>query len=199
MIRRILLPFLAAASITGLTLQAAPASAAVTAAAAPAVSSGQNLHICANGGTGLCLQNNGLSGSAVANDTSNSGTTQQYIAQHVTFTLHGAPPPAGVGTPFDNVFLNDSVASGRDVWQFTSVKSGNSLCLDVNGGTVDLNACSGSQSYWVATGSGRLVSVGYSNASNALVFIASNGVNGGHPMFDTTLNNSCPGACWGNF
>jgi hypothetical protein len=190
------LTVLAAIPLAGLAITA-PASAAPT--ITPNVVTGQNLHICANGGAGLCLQNNGLNGSAVANDVNNSGTTQQYIAQHVTFTLHGAPPPAGVGTPFDNVFLNDSVASGRDVWQFTSVKSGNTLCLDVNGGNVDLNACSGSQSYWVATGSGRLASVGYSNATDALVFVTSNGTDGGHPMFDTVTNNNCPGACWGNF
>lgn len=184
--RRLALLLAAPAVMLALAVPAASASTATRAAP------DANVTICANGGAGLCLQNNGSLGSLVANDKSNGGTTQEYTIGDLGVTAHGAPGSGGY--PFSTAALNDSVTAGREVLEIGSVEAGEAYCIDVNEGTIDVNDCYGSQSEWVATGSGRLVSVGASDQNTILAFASSDGVNGGNPV--TSTDNACPEACW---
>lgn len=185
-IRRLAL--LAAVPAAALSLAVPAASASPAAHAAPAVT---DYFICANGGDGLCLQNNGDLGSYVANDNSNDGATQEY-----NMVLLGTTSST---YPFNTSALNGDVASGRKVWLLQSVEAGGGYCLDENDGSAKINDCTGSQSEWVQSGSGRMVSVGASDQEGYLGFLDSTGVSGGYPPIVGSPYQTCPGACWSNF
>jgi hypothetical protein len=194
---RKLLPLLAAAPLIGLAVIGSPVSASPVHTSSVQIPADPTQAICANNGAGLCLQNNGSLGSLIANDTANGTTTQQYEKIYVDGTSHGAPSSGGF--PFNSAALNNAVAPGRPVYEFISVKSGYAYCADVNRNEADVNSCTGSQSYWVATGSGRLVSVGLSNVDGLLVFLKTDGFSSGDPEFVGNPYQTCPGACWGGF
>jgi hypothetical protein len=175
-------------------------SAASASPASPSVpNSGQA--ICANGGSGLCLQNNGLANSIVANDGANGSEAQQWDPGFIGGTAHGAPSAGGF--PFSTAALNNQIAPGRNVWQIASDKSGGVDCLGSStafDGTFGLvSGCTGSHAMWVASGSGRLISVGESDNAGQLVFIKSDGTDGDQVEQAHNPDQTCPGACWGGF
>jgi hypothetical protein len=152
--------------------------------------------ICSNGGVQptFCLQNNGASGSLIANNTFNNSFHQFYFIV-----------PAGVTSstyPFNSSTLNDPIDNSRTVFELkdeTSVNfATNNLCVNVNDQVVNLGPCTGSQSLWVASGSDRMLSVGASNQLGEYVFAKANGGNGGNPDLVDGNHNACPNACWGN-
>jgi hypothetical protein len=181
-----------AASIVLLAVPAATASTARPATpAAPAVSV---FLLCDEASPALCLQNNGTSGSLIANDTKNSGTPlQRYFVteEGVTSSTY----------PFDSSALNVPIDNGRPVFQLkdetTPGGATNNLCINVNGLEINLGACTtGSESLWVASGSGRMLSVGGSNEEDDYVFAKANDGNGGNPALVDGNHNGCPNACW---
>jgi hypothetical protein len=152
--------------------------------------------ICSNGGSTptLCLQNNGTSGSLIANDNFNDTFHQFYfvILKGVTSSTF----------PFNSSALNVPIDNGRTVFELVDETSTsgatNNLCINVNELEMNLGPCSGSQSLWVASGSERMLSVGGSNQEGEYVFAKANGGNGGNPVQVDGNHNACPNACWGN-
>ena len=151
--------------------------------------------ICANGGAGLCVWNNTEAGSSAEVVAFNQNQIEDYEYTFVSegTTLHSQS--GGIGYPFNTAALNNSVSAGRPVWELEATTE----CLDVNDLHADINSCSGSQSYWVASGSGRMISVGISNVEGSLQFMKSDGVSESLPDFVVNPNQTCPGACWSGF
>jgi hypothetical protein len=212
---------LAALSLAALTLALPPAATAATApgptaglssgpAGAPSMTVSPRtaggisgpFYICANEGNGLCLQDNGEDGSLIANDNiinSGSGVTKQgwWVDDFNSTTTNTFPFKVGSG-------LNTQVANGREVLLLEAEisASGAGECFDWTDNPV-LEDCvtNGSNPYQilVASGSGRLIDVGASDAAGKLVFLKSSGVNSGNPTLVASSGNVCPGACWGGF
>jgi hypothetical protein len=187
-----------------------PASAAMATSAAGATSAipaaapaGGYNWICANGGAGLCLQQNGLYGSLVANDNKITGSTN--------YKQLWAWQAAGVSSataPFADVSLDKEIAPGRQFGFWFADESGPpTLCMGYSSGRVVLESCPGPNdppngTLWMLSGSGRMISVGASNDAGALVYLNSSGKNSGNPTLLSILNsgapNNCPASCWSN-
>jgi hypothetical protein len=176
--------------------QAAPAHPARHAVVKPDATFGA-FYICANGGAGLCLQNSGVTNSFVANDVMAAGgpTKQEWKLVEVGFADHST-------YPFATKALNQQVAAGRTVYTIHNTYS-NVECLNASTSfETIMEPCTGPNpvtgQLFVATGSGRLVNVAFSNAQGALMFYFSSGTDGGRPGFTSVGTHPCPAFCWGN-
>jgi hypothetical protein len=158
-----------------------------TAAAAP---SGTN-YLCANGGAGLCLQENGINGSLVANDNKIAGlpSKQQWVFERIGVT--------SAGGPFSVSGLNSQVAAGRAVgfWEAGLTHETGPLCLAERNDEVVMAFCNSVGTDWVLSGSGRMINVESSNNDDVLSFLNSTGVNSETPVLEAA--HPCPGGCWG--
>jgi hypothetical protein len=180
-----------------------PAGSAAAATIAPQGQPSPNVtyYVCANGGEGLCLQNNGEVGSAVANDNKinppSSNTHQLW-----TFVKVG---DTSASAPFTHPDLDKFVTAGRSYGRW---KTNTGLCLAELGGAgvpIGLADCSAAGTEWVLSGSGRMINVQVSDSAyitgeptplDNLWFLNSNQVNGQDPFLHPN-EDGCPQACWG--
>jgi hypothetical protein len=150
------------------------------------------LYICADGGAGLCLQDNGNLNTLVANDNKVGGAPAKQLWQlnEIGTTTNTWPFALGSG-------LNTQVANGRKVYQVDDWWTPQ-LCMwpTAGDGTALITTCNmnNTADRWVASGSGALINVDVSNTSGNLAFLKSSGANGGNPQYTST--HTCPGACW---
>lgn len=163
------------------------ASSALAGSAAAAAPTGTG-YLCANGGAGLCLQENGINGSLVANDNKIAGSPakQQWTFHQVGVT--------SASVPFVTSGLNGQVAPGRAFGRWQGL-NGSNLCLAERSDEVVMALCSSVGTEWVLSGSGRLISVESSNNDNVLSFLNSTGINSETPVLESA--HPCPGGCWG--
>jgi hypothetical protein len=182
-----------------------PAGSAMASSAVPqaAPAGGQVYYVCANGGAGLCLQNNGSNGSLIANDNKIPGSSN-HISQQWKFRELGVTSSTAPLAPFGKHDLDGQVASGRLYGQWESAHASFDSCLASENGSIELvNCITGSSATpgteWVLSGSGRLINVMDSDRDNKLDFLNSDGSNGGVPFtaFGIGTSNNCPAACWG--
>ena len=153
-------------------------------------------YVCANGGKGLCLQNNYLLGSLIANDNQIPGSSCSPPC-HQGWTLY-SEGVTSASYPFNTSALNHDVAAGRGVWKLQSDAPGENYCLAEESLQPKLEQCNNDPAFhtlWVASGSGRLISVSGSDQQATLAFLQSNGLNGGNPVF-VANPTTCPSACW---
>lgn len=182
---------------------AGSAMASVTIPDAPPPENGTFVPVCANGGAGLCLQDNLLSGSLIANENmissgASNSDTQAWSFEEIGQVSHGR----GAG-PFSNSALDDKVTSGRvyGQWEAFFTFGQDPKCLAYENGEIILTKnCGpandpGTGTLWVLSGSGRLINVLHSDEEGDLQFLNSSGVNSGNPSLHT--GNACPAACWG--
>jgi hypothetical protein len=188
------------AGVASVLLLAVPATqASVTRPTAPASVLGP-FYICANGGSGLCLQTNGLNNSLVANDNNiqppavkqswgliqDGVTTATGPFNKSNLNSHGQPGQVAAGRKIYT--LEDQYASILCAWQDTA----NSILVEMEG----CQTTQGGDSY-VASGSGRFINILASDSADQYVYLNSSGSNGGNPQLLIGVN-SCPAACWGN-
>ena len=169
--------------------------------------------VCANGGAGLCLQQNTHAGSLVANDVMLVGSTSE-AHQQWAWASQGATVAHKL-PPFTNSSLLNAVAGGRQFGQWMTEDSANgsvptAICMAyLSDGDIGMVNCSNSAggintgTLWVLTGSGRMVNVLESSNTGFLQFLNSSGKDGGNPFLMGTdgalVPNACPAACWGPF
>ena len=161
-----------------------------------------NTFVCANGGAGLCLENDGEIGSLVANDNKITGH-HSNVSQQWEWNQFGVTSTKG---PFANTTLDKKVAPGRAVGQWVvafplAVGIPPSLCMGQQNLLVTVVPCDTSSgkvtpgTEWVLSGSGRIINVLETNDTKVLEFLNSSGTNGGDPAVNTA--NKCPATCWG--
>jgi hypothetical protein len=167
------------------------ASSVLVGSASAAAPTGGFGYLCANGGAGLCLQENGNNGSLVANDNKIAGGPPK---QQWAFLSVGVTSANG---PFSVSGLNGQVAAGRAVgrWEGLANNTGSPLCLAERNDEVVMALCSSVGTEWVLSGSGRMINVESSNNDDVLSFLNSTGVNSETPVLESA--HPCPGGCWG--
>jgi hypothetical protein len=175
-----------------------PAGSAMASSALPAGAPTNEMgFLCANGGNGLCLQQNGELDSLVANDNKIADMPFKQQWEFIQFSTTDSSYP--FGTPA----LNGDVTAGRRVgiWEANGSAPGTMLCLAWATGDFWLHDCIGQDgrpstgTLFVLSGSGRMISVLDSNDNKALAFINSDQLNGSNPIGSS--NDNCPASCWG--
>lgn len=193
---KLLLPGLAV-----LVLLAVPAVSAGAATAVPQISGAVSyVGVCANGGAGLCLQDNGEEDSLVAND--NKVTTQPAATVKQGWDIIVVTQTNGKSVPFTDPTLDEAVKPGRNVVEFKAypVGQGSDECAAAPDGVlaVSLQECGSYGTEWVETGSGRLANVAASDSNSTFVWLDSSGFSGAGVELDINSTHPCPAFCWSN-